>query len=215
MQPGVLRISETVTTEIEAIQAIILLNVASEKIIFGNAAIVASEDLKSVIDKIKQISEAIEVETDSIYLQTNSGMFGKSSTADYRVKIKVNDLSLLGAILGICAEAKKIEIQSLSWEYDEASEKLALIRQAVQKAKQKADQMMEVIGYQVVGIRSCSDSYHLPQMDQVIFSEAQSAPETAMLRSRKAQNINFGTPFKSKKQISATCTAEFLVQPLE
>mgnify|MGYP000441561165 CR=1 FL=1 len=39
MEHGILRISETATTEIEAVQAIVIINVTNEKIVFGNAAI--------------------------------------------------------------------------------------------------------------------------------------------------------------------------------
>ena len=55
-----------------------------------------------------------------------------------------------------------MSVKSLRWEYDDDAEKLHLIEDAVKKAKHKAEQMMEVIGYTVVGIRSCSDSYKMP-----------------------------------------------------
>jgi hypothetical protein len=210
MEIGILRISETVTTEIEAVCAFAFVNVTSEKIIFGSAAIAASEDLKTIIEKIQKVSESIEVNTESVSLQTNSGLFGKNSTAEYTVKLKIEALEKLGEILGICAEGKKISIRSLKWDYDEEQRKLDLTVQAMQKAKMKADRMMEAIGYVVTGIRSCSDSYDLPAIDEIVFSYLRDS-DNAMMRTRKA--ADFGTQIKSKKQISATCTVEFLVRP--
>jgi uncharacterized protein DUF541 len=214
MDYGILRVCETETTEIEAARAFVMINVASEKIIFGNAAIAASEDLKSVITKVTAVSEEIEVETDSVSVATNSGIFSKNSTANYTVRLKVNDLNALGAILGICSEGKKLSVRSVTWDYDEDEAKLGLIKSAVRKAKKKADEMMAEIGYTVVGIRSCSDSYQTPNIGEIVISRQNTfADEIGVDRARSAmRSVDFGTQFKSKKQISATCTIEFRVR---
>jgi hypothetical protein len=146
---GVLRVSETETTEIEAARAFVMINVASEKILFGNAAIAASEDLKSAVDKIKAVSE---------------------------------------------------------------------IKSAVRKAKRKADEMMAEIGYSIIGIRSCSDSYQTPNIGEIIIgrpdaSRFDDTMEGARRRVGSAMMaVDFGAQLKSRKQISATCTVEFLVR---
>ena len=46
-------------------------------------------------------------------------------------------------------------------------------------------------------------------MREIIFSQSRVYEETTM---RARQSLNFGTQIKSKKQISATCTVEFLVK---
>jgi uncharacterized protein DUF541 len=214
MDYGILRVCETETTEIEAARAFVMINVASEKIIFGNAAIAASEDLKSVITKVMAVSEEVEVETDSVSVATNSGIFSKNSTANYTVRLTVNDLNTLGAILGICSEGKKLSVRSVTWDYDEDEAKLGLIKSAVRKAKKKADEMMAEIGYTVAGIRSCSDSYQTPNIGEIIINRQNTlADEIGVDRARSAmRSVDFGTQFKSKKQISATCTIEFLVR---
>ncbi len=215
MEHGILRVSETAETEIEAKKAFVVINVTSEKLLFGNAAITASDDLKTVIDKTKAISETVEVETESVAIETNSNIFGKNSAATYTVKLIVNELDKLGSILGICSEGKRIKIRSVIWDYDDEEEKLSLIKEAVKKAKNKADQMMETIGYSVTGIRSCSDSYKMPNIGEVVLNELSAKAESrATLRAKNVGNpvVNIGTEFKSKKQIAATCTVEFLIQ---
>jgi uncharacterized protein YggE len=215
MDYGILRVSETETTEIEAARAFVMINVASEKILFGNAAIAASEDLKAVIAKVKTVSEDVEVDTESVSVATNSGIFSKNSTANYTVRLTVNDLSALGATLGICSEGKKLSVRSVTWDYEEDEAKLNLIKSAIRRAKRKADEMMAEIGYAVIGIRSCSDSYQAPNIGEIIISGPNASPfndTMEMARGRAMRAVDFGTQFKSKKQISATCTIEFLVQ---
>src|SRR5262245_52402710 len=214
---GVLRVSETETVEIEAARAFVMINVASEKVFFGNAAIEASEDLKSIVAKIKTVSEDVEVDTEAVSLATNSGILSKSSAANYIIRRTVSDLNALGAILGICSEGKKMSVLSVIWDYEEDEAKLSLIKSAIRKAKRKADEMMAEIGYSIIGIRSCSDSYQTPNIGEIIIS-GPDAPrfgdpiESARRRGGAAmQAVDFGAQFKSKKRISATCTIEFLV----
>jgi len=217
MDYGILRVSETEKSEIEAVGAIVTINASSEKILFGNAAVTASEDLKTILEKVKQVSEDVDIHTEAMSVATHSGILGKNSTATYTVKLTVNDLNALGAILGICSEGKKISIQSVRWEYDEDAEKLNLIKRALRKAKKKAEEMMEEIGYSVTGIRSCSDSYITPNIGEIILSGSNdSLSDGAMLsmsrRRSQTPTVDIGAEFKSKKQISATCTVEFLVR---
>jgi uncharacterized protein YggE len=212
---GVLRVSETETAEIEAARAFVMINVASEKILFGNAATAASEDLKSVVAKIITVSEDVEVDTEAVSLATNSGLLSKNSTANYTIRLTVNDLNALGTILGICSEGKKISVRSVIWDYEEDEAKLSLIKSAVRKAKKKADEMMAEIGYSVIGIRSCSDSYQTPNIGEIVISRpgaSQFDDTMESARRRAMPAVDLGTQFKSKKQISATCTIEFLVR---
>jgi len=212
---GVLRVSETETAEIEAARAFVMINVASDKVLFGNAAIAASEDLKSIVAKIKTVSEDVEVDTEAVSLATSSGILSKNSTANYTIRLTVNDLNALGGILGICSEGKKVNVISVTWDYEEDEAKLSLIKSAIRKAKRKADEMMAEIGYSIIGIRSCSDSYQTPNIGEIIISGPDAPRFAASMesaRGRVGAAVDFGTQFKSKKQISATCTIEFLVR---
>ena len=212
---GVLRVSETETAEIEAARAFVMINVASEKVLFGNAAIAASEDLKSIVAKIKTASENVEVDTEAVSLATNSGILSKNSTANYTIRLTVNDLNALGAILGICSEGKKMSVLSVIWDYEEDEAKLSLIKSAIRKAKRKADEMMAEIGYSIIGIRSCSDSYQTPNIGEIIISGPGATGYVDTMESprrRAGAAVDFGAQFKSKKRISATCTVEFLVR---
>lgn len=221
MDHGILRVSETAKAEIEAARAFVMMTVTSEKLAFGNAAVTASEDLKVALAKIKQIDSNVSIETESVSTETNTGVFGKNSTATYTVKLTIGDIEKLGEILGICSEGKRLSVRSILWDYDEDEAKLQLIKQAVQKAKHKADQMMAVINYKVVGIRTCSDSYRTPTISEIVLSPAGALESSTlpgkmpMQRTRNAKpspTVDIGTQFNCKKKIAATCTAEFVIQ---
>ncbi len=210
MENGVLKVQESAETEIEASRAFVMIQVKSEKVAFGNAALSASAEIKSIIEKIKLVDDSIEVDTESVSTESGSGLLGKNSSALYTLKLTVSALEKLGRILGICSEGKNITVRSVHWDYDEDEPKLELIKEAMKKAKHKADEMMSVINYEVVGIRSVSDSYQMPQhRDMVLHAMPMAA---SMKRSKSAPpNVDIGTEFKSKKKISAMCNVEFLV----
>jgi hypothetical protein len=207
-------VSETDTAEIEAARALVRINATGEKILFGNAAIAASDDLRSVIAKVKEVSENVEVDTEAVSFATNSGILGKNSSANYTVKLTVNNLNDLGAILGICSEGQKMSVRSVTWDYEEDEVKLDLIKRAVRKAKRKADEMMAEIGYSVIGVRSCSDSYHTPNIGEIVVSAAARSDDSMERTRGMARAVDFGVQLKSKMEISATCTIEFLVQEI-
>jgi hypothetical protein len=111
-----------------------------------------------------------------------------------------------------------MSVRSVIWDYEEDEAKLSLIKSAVRKAKRKADEMMAEIGYAIIGIRSCSDSYQTPNIGEIIIgrpdaSRFDDTMEAARRRVGSAMTaVDFGAQLKSKKQISATCTVEFLVR---
>ncbi|MEM9775676.1 MAG: SIMPL domain-containing protein [Chloroflexota bacterium] len=211
MEHGVLKVNESAEMEIEASRALVMVEVNSAKIAFGNAALSASDDLKGVIDKIKLIDDSIEVDTESVSTSSASGFFGKNSTATYTIKLTVNELDKLGLVLAACADGKNISVKSVKWDYEEDKAKMRLIKQAVRRAKYKAIEMMSVIDYEVVGIRTCSDSYQMPQVSEIHLRAPMPAQAKMMARSA-APAVDFGAEFKSKKKISAVCNVEFLVK---
>ena len=53
----------------------------------------------------------------------------------------------------------------MNWIYDEEPVKLQLIQDAMVKAKEKAEEMVSSVGYKIAGIRTCSDSYEIPNQN--------------------------------------------------
>ncbi|MFK7803214.1 MAG: SIMPL domain-containing protein [Anaerolineae bacterium] len=221
MEHGVLKVNETAEIEIEASRAFVMVQVQSEKIAFGNAALSASEDLKSALQKVQKIDESIEIETESVSTESGSGLFGKNSSAVYTIKVTVNKLDTLGQVLGICSDGKNISVKSLKWDYDVDEPKLELTKQAMKQAKHKANEMMGVIDYEVVGLRACSDSYSMPQVSEIILNPAGPSDNKPLMlksvRSKRsspppAPSIDIGVEFKSKRKITAMCNVEFLVK---
>ena len=87
MEHGILRVSETATGKTSATKASILLSAKSETLMFGNAAVSASDDLKPAIERIKTIDNTVDVETVAVSTDSSTGVFGKNSTALYTIAL--------------------------------------------------------------------------------------------------------------------------------
>lgn len=70
----------------------------------------ALEALKAAIDKIQQVSQSVEIETESVSTQNSTSMFWESSVATYAVKLIVSELDQLRSILGILSAGKKLSV---------------------------------------------------------------------------------------------------------
>jgi hypothetical protein len=82
------------------------------------------------------------------------------------------------------------------------------------KAKKKADAMMAVVGYRVVGIRACSDSYEIPKVNITFRTPISDLGEVVSLKARSwkaGPNIDIGTEIKGKKEITAIASVEFTI----
>lgn len=216
MEHGILRISETRAREIKANEAFITLVVASDKIIFGNAALTASQNIEPVVKFITTTDPAAQVDTQAVQIVSSSGLFSKGSRAIYTLKVSTKRLEKLGDMLGRCSETKDLTVRSISWGYDDEAAKQELILEAVRVAKTKAEQMMAAIGYRVSGIRSCSDSYEVPNIGEIVVTAADFAAGGEVRKSRRIAtpgSVSMGTDFSSTKEVSATCTIEFIIMP--
>ncbi len=215
MEHGILKVSETRIREIEANEAFIALMVTSDKIAFGNAAKAAAQNIEPIIKFIETTDPNVHISTESVQIVSASGFFTKGSRAIYTLKVATKRLDKLGEILGRCSEGKDVTVLGVSWGYEDEATKQELITEAVRMAKAKAEQMMGAIGYRVVGIRSCSDSYSVPNIGEVIVSGSELGSLGMQRKSRRivSDSVAMGTDFTNHKEVTATCTIEFVITP--
>ena len=218
MEPGILKVTEKQIQEIEAHSVRLTLVVEGENVIYGNAALEKSEEIKYLIEKMKPLQEAVAISVKSISIKSDTGWFSKSSKGVYVLEVMVKDLHKLNAVLGIIMDAKNIDMSSIEWIFDEESAKTEAIKKAVLKAKNKADAMMSVISYRASGIRSCSDSYEIPDTKAIkrhdYFEEKNRTVRCLNTSSSSSASMDLGIEIRGKKEITAITAIEFFIEPL-
>lgn len=206
---GIIKINETAEKYIQAVSAKLHLQIEGENFFYGNAALEKSAEVKSLVESLKEIGVAPEnVMIKDVSLQTDTGIFSKSSKATYKIAVNIKDLGLMSEALGAITGQKNCQLMTTEWIFDEDEAHLELAREALVKAKRKADSMAEAVGYKIVGIKECSDTYReLPKEQFGGF-----APQAARGRADSFAPANIGTEFRSENKVSAQVFVEFIIE---
>ena len=209
MSEGVMRVTASEKTELLAQRARLHVQIEGETFVLGNAALTRSREVAEMVGRLREFGlQDEDIQVASVYSKTQSGLLGKSSRAVFKLRIAVSDLDKLPDYMGVLTSQKNLELERLEWLYDEDAALLELSSKAIAKAHAKAQAMAGAIGYQVTGIRSCSDSNELPQTADLYFHGAAAAP--ARSRAQSAP-LEVGTEFKASKEVGSSVTVEFTV----
>ncbi len=210
---GIIKISEKAETEVKAVSAKLHLEITGENFIYGSAALEKSAEVKSLVDDLKQIGIGGEnVMVRDVSVQTETGFFNKSSKGTYKIVVHVENLELMPHALGAVAEQKNCRLSFVEWIFNEDEARIELAREALIKAKRKADSMANAVGYKIVGIKSCADVYdELPKPKS-------NSENFGMMRARAdyaAAPVDIGTQFQNENKVSAQVFVEFIIAESE
>ncbi len=212
MDNGILQVSEESRQTIDAIGVRLRITVQGESFVFGNAAIEKCHEVKIAVAKIMTLDAEAIITVDGVTIKSDTGWFTKASKGDYRLMIKLGDMAKVNDILGAIMELKSVSMDSLEWEYDEYIAKVALIEEAVKRCKNKAEIMAAALGKNIVGIKTCADSYQVPS-DTIQTRHRNEPLDLDYLGSeaRRSRTVagDFGPELKGKKEITAVATIEF------
>ena len=212
MKPGILKVTETKSKDIEAIGAVLNVSVIGENLVFGNAAFEKSIEVKKLVDSIIKISNTIKVSIVGVRIESETGWLLKSTKGSYQIIIDVTELDTLNKVFTAMVGLNNIKLYGIEWKYDEEAVKIQLITDAMICAKKKADSMINAIGLKIGGVISCSDSYEVPNTNISIHDYSDNCLSEQVVRSRRVvQNVNLGTEIRGRKRITAVASVEFYV----
>jgi Protein of unknown function (DUF541) len=209
MNNGILKVSEESRKTIDAVSVRLHITIQGENFVFGNAAIEKCQDVKLAVTKIVALDGNSTITIDGVTIKSETGWFTKGSKGDYRITVKLGEMGKVNDVLGAIMELKNASMDSLEWEYDEYTAKVLLIEESVKRCKHKAEVMATALEKTIVGIKTCSDSYEVP--DDNIQTNIRNKYPSLDVRARRSVAVpgDFGTEVKGKKEISAVATIEF------
>ncbi len=212
MKPGIVKVTETKTSDIEAVGAVLEVSVSGENVIFGNAAYEKSVEVKKLVDSIMTISNTIKITIVGIRIESESGWLHKSTKGSYQVSIEVTELDILNKVFTAMVGQNNMKLDGIEWKFNEDAIKIKLITEAMIAAKNRAESMINAIGFKIGGVISCSDSYDVPRTNTSIHEWGEfRRSESSIPAKLRAQNVNLGTEIRGRKEIAAVATLEFYI----
>ena len=140
--------------ELDADSADLSLVIEGSSVFSGNEAFKKAKEVRELVESLKQagVSEQ-KIKLRSVEVNSQSLLLIKSSSAKYRLSIKMVKLELLPAILNAIAGHKGAKLTRLEWNYSQLQATRRRLRQdALRDALVQARLDAEVLGIDVLGI---------------------------------------------------------------
>jgi uncharacterized protein YggE len=158
-KPDTIKISTTHREEILASYANLHVTVKGSSIVSGSEAMKKAKEVNQLVEALTSFglkSEAINLQ--GVHIETASGVLLKSSSATYRLKIRVEDLNQLAEVLDIISSQKNTTLERIEWKYDEEQAKENGLNIALEKAKAKAQKIAVSLNVKLLGVYDLIES---------------------------------------------------------
>jgi len=160
-KPDTIKISAFHREEIFASHANLYVTVRGSSVVSGNEAMKKAREVSQLVEALTSPAlsggEGSGLSPDSIqllgvHIETASGALLKSSSASYRLRIRVDKLDHLAELLDIVASQKNAILERVEWKYPEEMGRERGLEAAIAKGKAKAEKVAAALGVKLLGV---------------------------------------------------------------
>lgn len=213
-EPGILRIGRFASKDFEAVAVSMDITVEGEKVFAGNAALEQSQNVRRLVNGLKELGvKAEDFQVSKVKTRNGGGVFGGHSRAVYDLRIRITDMKKIGECVALISSQGGTVSNDLRWEYDYGNAKNELSGQALAAAMEAARVMAAAIGHRVTGLKGCDDGtpeYH-PRSGWSSSSEYGGRIQCA--RASSWEDADIGIDYRGVDRITQWIAAEFYIAP--
>ncbi len=157
---SLLQVSEQGSSELAPTSAFVHVVLTADRFFSGQVAMEKAEELRRLALALENgglSKSALALEGAS--LDVSTGVFTKSSSVTYRLRLHVTNLERLGDVFDAVAASKKAQLTHLTWVYPEGAP-AALLRACAARANAKALAIAEALGIVLDGVHAVRDEAH-------------------------------------------------------
>ena len=152
-KPDTIKISALHREEIFASHANLFVTVRGSSVVSGNEAMKKAREVSQLVEALTGFGLSPEaLQLLGIHIETSSGTLLKSSSATYRLRIRVDKLDQLAELLDIIASQKNAVLERIEWKYPEESAREHGLESAITKGKAKAEKVAAALGVKLLGV---------------------------------------------------------------
>jgi uncharacterized protein YggE len=180
-KPDTIKVSATHREEIFASHANLFVTVRGTSVVSGNQAMKKAREVSQLVEALTSFGLSPEaVQLLGIHIETSSGTLLKSSSANYRLRIRSEKLDQIADLLDIIASQKNAVLERIEWKYPEELAQERGLESAITKGKAKAEKVASALGVKLLGVYDFMEG---------TFDEERPIPfqaQTMMMKSRAA-----------------------------
>lgn len=152
-KPDTIKISTFHREEIFASHANLYVTVKGSSVVSGNEAMKKAREVSQFVEALTRFGLSPEaVQLLGVHIETASGTLLKSSSAAYRLRVKVEKLEQLAELLDIVATQKNGTLERIEWKYPEEAASERGLEAAIAKGKAKAEKVAAAMGVKLLGV---------------------------------------------------------------
>jgi uncharacterized protein YggE len=152
--PATIHVSEEHSGEVPASGAKLFVSVQGSRVFSGNSAMTEAAEVRRLIDALVAAGAGPrDVELVNVHLDVKQGVFSKSSSATYSMRILCPDPTRLTSLLDAIADQKNCTLQRVAWDFGATNERRAeWLALCAQRARAKAAAIATALGHELGGV---------------------------------------------------------------
>ena len=152
-KPDTIKVSATHREEIYASHANLFVTVRGSSVVSGNEAMKKAREVSQLVEALTSFGLSPEaVQLLGVHIETSSGTLLKSSSANYRLRIRSEKLDQIAEMLDIIASQKNAVLERIEWKYPEELAQERGLESAITKGKAKAEKVASALGVKLLGV---------------------------------------------------------------
>jgi uncharacterized protein YggE len=153
--PSLLHVTEQAHGELRPRAATLHVTLTAFRFFSGGAALAKSEELRKLVDALVACGvPETAVSLAGASLDVSTGLFSRSSSVTYRVRVHVTELDLLASVLEAISSAKQATLDRIAWDHghDGPDGVDQLLAECAARAAAKARRLAAALGATLDGI---------------------------------------------------------------
>lgn len=152
-KPDTIKVSAFHREEIFASHAHLYVTVKGSSVVSGNEAMKKAKEVSQLVEALTRFGLSPDsIQLLGVHIETASGTLLKSSSATYRLRVKVEKLDQLAELLDIIGSQKNTTLERIEWKYPEEQASERGLEAAIAKGKAKAEKVAAAMGVKLLGV---------------------------------------------------------------
>jgi uncharacterized protein YggE len=152
-KPDTIKVSAFSREEIFASHANLFVTVRGSSVVSGNEAMKKAKEVSQLVEALTRFGLSPDsIQLLGVHIETSSGTLLKSSSATYRLRVKVEKLDQLAELLDIIGSQKNTTLERIEWKYPEEEARDRGLESAIAKGKAKAEKVASAMGVKLLGV---------------------------------------------------------------
>jgi uncharacterized protein YggE len=152
-KPDTIKISALHREEIFASHANLYVTVKGSSVVSGNEAMKKAKEVSQLVETLTRFGLSPDtIQLLGVHIETSSGALLKSSSAMYRLRVKVEKLDQLAELLDIIGSQKNTTLERIEWKYPEELAREHGLEAAIAKGQAKAEKVAAAMGVKLLGV---------------------------------------------------------------